>query len=127
MKKSLWTLLLLALCAPALASEASSFADANAKYQRSDFKAAEAAEKQLPDLALTTAAVYYNNGNVSFRNGKKGQALVAYERAKKLEPRDRDLRWNLGVLKASLPDRLETISANPFSTALDTAVDFVSA
>ena len=104
-----------------------SFAEANGKYQAGDFKGAEALYKKLLDSGLRTAPVYYNYGNASFRNGKKGQALVAYERARRLVPRDRDLRWNLGVLKASLPDRLESISTNPFSTALQLTSDFVSA
>ena len=57
-----------------------SFAEANGKYQAGDFKGAEALYKKLLDSGLRTAPVYYNYGNASFRNGKKGQALVAYER-----------------------------------------------
>ena len=96
-----------------LAADSSSlFAEASAKYAAGDFKAAAALYQQIVDSKKATAAVYYNLGNAHLRLGKKGAALIDYERAFKASPRDRDLRWNLSVLKNSLPDRFEEIQTN---------------
>ena len=49
-------------------------------------------------LSLKTnpaAEVFYNLGNAYFREGKIGLAVLNYERARRLTPRDRDLLTNL--------------------------------
>jgi len=38
--------------------------------------------------------VYYNLGNSYFRNGNAGKAILNYERARRLIPRDSDLNFN---------------------------------
>ena len=89
----------------------SRFSEANTKYQSGEFKKAISFYE---DIAKTrpTAALYYNLGNASLKAGKKGKALLYYERALRATPRDADLLWNIKVLKDSLQDRLEEGSAN---------------
>jgi tetratricopeptide (TPR) repeat protein len=86
-----------------------------------DFKAANKLydERKFPEAAATyekiepkTANVYYNLGNTRYREGKLGLAIVNYERARRLEPRDPDILANLkfaeqrlGVDEANTPPR----------------------
>ncbi|MBI2095132.1 MAG: tetratricopeptide repeat protein [Candidatus Omnitrophica bacterium] len=101
------TFLVTAFCAAGLAdSKASLFEEAGAKYHAGEFKKAEALYEELSETR-PTAAVHYNLGNASFRAGHKGRALVHYRRAQRLAPRDRDLLWNVGILKGTLVDRFE--------------------
>ena len=92
---------------PAIAAETSLFQQANSKYQAGDFKGAAGSYKKLIQTGQTTAVLYYNLANATLKSGEKGQALVYYERALKAAPRDRDIRWNLRVLKEALPDKIE--------------------
>lgn len=56
-----------------------------------------------------TAALYYNLGNAYYRNGDLGWAIVAYERALRLSPRDRYIQHNLQIASSQTTDRLEYI------------------
>ena len=94
-------------CVPAYASENPLFQQANEKYRAADFKAALEAYQKVLQAGQTTAAVYYNMGNAALKAGEKGHALVYYERARKAAPRDKDLQWNIGVLRDSLKDKVE--------------------
>src|SRR5438093_4187938 len=68
------------------------FKAANALYDAGEFtKAASAFEKIEPK----TASVYFNLGNAFFRQDKVGLALLNYERARRLAPRDPDILANL--------------------------------
>jgi len=110
-----------------LAAESSSlFAQANAKYAAGDFKAAASLYQEIVDSKEATAAVYYNLGNADLRLGKKGLALICYERALKVSPRDKDLRWNLNVLRTALPDRIEEGDVNFVVSFLRKTVGFVT-
>ena len=107
--------LMLLLPASSMAGGArqSDFVEANAKYEAQDYKAASKSYEDLTHAGQETAAVYYNLGNAYFRLGQKGKALVSYERALAISPRDKDIRWNLEMLRSVLADRIETPSDNP--------------
>ena len=102
------------------------FAEANAKYQAGDFKAASEGYHKLIDAKLGSSAVYYNLGNTAIRLNQKGLALVYYERALRAAPRDKDLRWNIQVLKSTLSDRIEDKTSNPFYTPVEKLLHFVT-
>ncbi|HUJ09365.1 MAG TPA: tetratricopeptide repeat protein [Verrucomicrobiae bacterium] len=81
------------LCAQlSFAGTTSDFRAANKLYDEGKFpEAAAAYEKITPK----TANVYYNLGNAWFREGKLGLAILNYERARRLTPRDPDVLANL--------------------------------
>jgi tetratricopeptide (TPR) repeat protein len=87
------SLLVLALGNASLS--AGDFAEANQRFQEGDFAGAASAYEQILAVEGPRANVYYNLGNSHFRLGKFGPAILAYERARVLTPRDRDLRTNL--------------------------------
>lgn len=75
------------------------FKAANRLYDAGKFaEAAAVYEKVEPK----TAHVYYNLGNAWFREGKLGQALLNYERARRLAPRDPDILANLKFAERQL-------------------------
>lgn len=83
-------------------SSAGQFADANAAFKSGDFvKAAEGYEKNLKADG-PSAAGYYNLGNAYQRQGQYGSAILAYERAKLITPRDPDLRANLELARKAV-------------------------
>ena len=60
--------------------------------------------------------VYYNLGNAFFKAGKRGWAVWAYERARRLLPRDPDVQANLNYVNSLNEDRFE-YAAHPLSIA----------
>lgn len=76
-------------------SFASTFEEANAKYRAGDYSTAAAGYEQLLASEGPRASVYYNLGNSYLQLKQYGQAILAYERARLLTPRDPDLLANL--------------------------------
>ncbi len=112
-------LLTLAMISTAFSAD---FEKGNEWFKTGDFaKAAEAYERDLaahgPD-----AAVFYNLGNARQREKKYGPAILAYERAKALTPRDPDLRANLAMARKAAT-AFEEAGTNP---RLEQAAFFLS-
>jgi tetratricopeptide (TPR) repeat protein len=101
---------LLLLCAQlSVAAPADDFKAANKLYDEGRFPEAAAAYEKIEPK---TAHVYYNLGNAWFREGKLGLAILNYELARRLAPRDLDILANLkfaeqrlGVDEANTPPR----------------------
>jgi hypothetical protein len=82
---------LVGLCA-AFAGPGDDFKSANRLYDAGKFAEAAAAYETIEPK---TAHVYYNLGNAHFREGNLGRAILDYERARRLAPRDPDIAANL--------------------------------
>ncbi len=78
---------------------AATLADANQHFADGDFYAAAASYQKLLDDGGPDAAVYYNLGNAYQSEKKYGPAILAYERARLLTPRDPDLQANLTMAR----------------------------
>jgi tetratricopeptide (TPR) repeat protein len=82
------------------------FKAANALYDVGKYAEATAAYEKIEPK---TAAVYFNLGNSLFREEKFGLAVLNYERARRLEPRDPDILANLKFAEQRLAvDELNT-------------------
>ncbi len=92
---------------PAVAADQSTWSDANNKYQSGSFKSAIEFYEDIFKSGKETAALDYNLGNSYFKLGHKGKAIVFYERALKISPRDQDVRWNIDVVKSAITDKIE--------------------
>ena len=56
------------------------------------------------NLGANDAVLHFNLGNVHARRGELGQAVASYLRAKRLAPRDRDIRANLAWVRHHIKD-----------------------
>lgn len=74
---------------------AGDFTGANKRFQEGDFTGAASAYEEILKSDGSNASVFYNLGNSYFRLGKLGPAILAYERARILTPRDPLLLSNL--------------------------------
>ncbi len=110
----------------AWAAEDALFKDAGVKYQAGQYKEAVSLYRKLIDSGKSGVAVYYNLGNASFRAGDKAAALIAFERAHALDPRDRDVEWNKTILQNTLPDRIEDSADNVFVSSVQKILEWVT-
>ncbi len=86
--------LLLACHAPAATLE-----EANRKFDAGDFPGAVTAYQEILSKDGPDASVYYNLGNSHQKLKQYGPAILAYERARLLKPRDPDLTANLALAR----------------------------
>lgn len=73
--------------------------EANQKFAAGNFAEAATIYQKLLDERGADATVYYNLGNAYQNQKNLGHAILAYERARLLTPRDPDLRANLGMAR----------------------------
>jgi len=72
---------------------------ANHAYKEGDFEQAVRDYLRLVRSDHENGHLYYNLGNACFRLGQPGEAILNYERARILIPRDADLNYNLGYVR----------------------------
>ena len=85
-----------------------SYRSANALYQNGQYQQASEKYEQIAS-SIQNGAVYYNLGNAYFRLGNRGRAILNYERARRLIPRDKDINFNLKVAKAQNVDSFDVV------------------
>ncbi len=76
-------------------------AEANRRFESGDFYGAAKIYQDLAGSGEASTALLYNLGNSQYRMGEHGPAILSYERAKLLSPRDPDLRANLALARKS--------------------------
>jgi tetratricopeptide (TPR) repeat protein len=92
--------------APVITDPLASFNQAGALYKEGKFDQATAIYEALSARGTPNAALLYKLGNSYYRAQKPGMALIAYERALRLSPRDSDIRFNVAFIRqlAGEPD-----------------------
>jgi tetratricopeptide (TPR) repeat protein len=83
------------------------FAQANEYYQRGDFVSAEQRYRQILEKGVESGTLYYNLGNVCFKQKKLGESICFWEKARRLLPGDPDTLENLALAKLLVVDRIE--------------------
>jgi len=86
--------------------EASIFNQAGKLYASKDYEGAIKLYTELIDRGIKNPSLYYNLANTYFKIGKKGYAILYYEKALALKPMDRDIRENLEYVQRSLENRV---------------------
>ena len=90
---------------PAAAQEAF-FDEGNRRYQEGDYAGAVELYERILESGLESGELHYNLGNAWFRLGELGPALLHYERARRIMPRDDDLAANVELARALTADRV---------------------
>lgn len=85
------------------------YQEGNRLYQEGDFEGAAARYQAVLEAGLESAVLHYNLGNAHFRLGRLAEAVVAYERAARLDPGNDDARANLALVAERLQDRIEPL------------------
>ncbi len=83
------------------------FADAQEAYDNGEYTRAINLYQQVLGQGMESGPVHYNLGNAYFRAGELGEAILHWEKARQLNPRDQDVQFNLKVGRARIQDRIE--------------------
>lgn len=86
----------------------------NAHYEQGEFEAAIQAYEKVLASDMVATEVYYNLGCAYFSEKQYGKAILNFEKARQLSPRDADVLHNLEYAKLFLKDRFELPEEMPF-------------
>lgn len=120
MKKPLILFLTALFCLSAASIKAEDSEQAAALYAAGNYGEAATLYQQILDNAPLSrhsrATVLYNLGNARFKQGELSQAILAYERSLRLNPRDKDVQYNLEFARTQIIDNIEDNRAFFFSS-----------
>lgn len=86
---------------------------ANKLYAAGHYNEAIQVYEQLLNYEIQDSVIYFNLGNAYFQNGDLGRAILNYQRATKLDPRDGDIRANLDLARSLTTDQFSSTPEGP--------------
>ncbi len=96
----------------------------NQAYQKEDYKQAVDYYSRIINSGIKNHTVHYNLANAYFREEKLGQAIVNYNRALMLSPRDEDVLANLEYARLFVVDKITVRHSNSLITNIDRFLGF---
>ncbi len=99
------------------------FDEANKYYETKDFDKAIETYNEILSKGMESAALYYNLGNAYFKKGDLGQAVLNYQRAKRLDPTNEDLIHNIEFTEQFTQVQMEGVQLNPITTFTESIVE----
>jgi tetratricopeptide (TPR) repeat protein len=78
---------------------------ANRLYENGRYAEAAQTYEQLVAGGVQDSTVFYNLGNAYYQQGNFGHAILNYERAQRLAPRDADVQTNLALAREKIVDQ----------------------
>jgi tetratricopeptide (TPR) repeat protein len=106
---SILTILLVSVITTFASVEQVNLAKANKAYSAGSYTAAADLYQKIVDAGYVSPELYYNLGNASFKMNEYSRAILWYERAKRLDPGDEDINYNLNVANTKISDKIEPL------------------
>jgi len=85
------------------------FQQANDAYEKENYDNSIALLDSLINSGLESPEIYYNLGNAWFKKSEIPKAILYYEKAKKLDPHNEDIIYNLELANTKIADKIEPI------------------
>ena len=104
----------------AMARASKAFVQANGAYEKSDYAKAADLYRRALDEGIADSRLYFNYADCLFRQNQLGMAIFYFEKARKLDPNDQDIAYNLRFVNAQIIDK----NPAPETNALTRAVAF---
>ncbi|MCQ2286563.1 MAG: tetratricopeptide repeat protein [Bacteroidales bacterium] len=82
---------------------------ANEAYQQKDYATSIDLYQQIVEAGNEGAILYYNLGNAYFKNDELAKAVLWYERARRLDPRNEDIQHNIAFVNQKLIDKIDVL------------------
>jgi hypothetical protein len=92
-----------------LAQQVSVMEQANQLYSSASYAEAIELYQSVLDSGYESAMLYFNLGNAYFKLNQIPAAVLYYEKAKKIDPTDEDIRYNLKLANSRIIDKMEPI------------------
>jgi tetratricopeptide (TPR) repeat protein len=100
------------------------FLQANKLYESENYTGAIDLYEKIIASGYESGELYYNLGNAYFKSKKIGNAILNYERAKRLIPNDDDVKTNLQIANLNIVDKITPLPQLFFTSYLLAFRDF---
>ena len=109
-QKHILFFLLLVVAAPVMAVNPDSLmVKANRFYDHQQYDSAVNTYQKVLKMGLVSPKLYFNLGDAYFRLKDMPSAILYFEKAKKLDPNNEDIRYNLDLANTMIPDKIEKV------------------
>jgi cytochrome c-type biogenesis protein CcmH/NrfG len=78
---------------------------ANQLHEAGQYEDATTAYEHLVNQGVAESTLFYNLGNAYFKQGEVGRAILNYDRAARLNPRDADIQANRELARLQVVDQ----------------------
>lgn len=85
------------------------FRMANDAYSRGQYDSALAGYQAILNADFESSSLYFNIGNAFYKTKKIPSAILYYEKARKLQPNDNDVAFNLLLANQQITDKIEPL------------------
>ena len=106
-KTCFFLLAALLMAASVQADPRSSFDEGLRLYRTNDISGAITHWENAMRQGAVSGPLLFNLGNAYYRSGQIGKSILYYERARRLMPRDRDVKVNLDLVRLGTVDKIE--------------------
>ena len=100
------------------------FQKANESYEQQNYDSSITLLDSLLKSGLDSSELYYNLGNSWFKKGEIPMAILYYEKAKKIEPNNDDINYNLALANTLIADKIEPVPEFFIKTWWNTSLRF---
>ena len=110
--KRMFTAFVLSLVIAGISSAdeaAQTFEQANQLYLQAKYPDAIAQYEKIVQSGFESGEFYFNLGNAYYKSGNIQKAILNYERAKQLLPRDEDVQFNLQLANLQVVDKIDAV------------------
>lgn len=91
------------------------FEEANQAYTKENYDKAIELYQKIVDDGNEGAPLFYDLGNAYYKAGYNAKALLWYERALRLDPKNEDIRHNIAFVNQKITDKIEAVPESPIS------------
>lgn len=102
----------------------SQFVSAGLAYRDGRYEEAVRKYEEIRQKGRESGALYYNLGNSYFKEGDLGRAVLNYERARRLIPRDSDLNFNYRYALSQSGQNISENAMNFWEGFIDSYIQF---
>ncbi|NTV82665.1 MAG: tetratricopeptide repeat protein [Bacteroidales bacterium] len=92
-----------------LSQQVNTMNQANQAYSAADYEAAISQYESVVASGYESSALYFNLGNAYFKLNNIPAAILYYEKAKKLDPTDENIQFNLDLANSRIIDKMEPL------------------
>lgn len=92
------------------------FSQANEAYAAEDYSGSLELYQRITDSGNESAELYFNMGNAYYKLNDLPNALLYFEKAKKMDPEDEDIRTNIEIANLKTVDKVESKPELPFES-----------
>ena len=95
-------------------------------FEAGNYSEAIGIYEQFVAQGAQDSILFYNLGNAYYRQGNLGRAILNYQRASQLNPRDKDIQANLALARAQAIDPFPAESTGPVNSLANMTANWLT-